>query len=51
MSPTHGSLNKAGRVRDTTPKIPVTNTRKRLIPRVKNRRKYEKMLKDKGRRR
>ena len=39
---THGSLTKAGKVRDSTPNIPSERKRKK-IPRVKNRIKYNKM--------
>jgi ribosomal protein S30 len=37
---THGSLNKAGKVRDQTPKILKSNLKKRSGPLKKNREKY-----------
>ncbi|OYT30689.1 MAG: 30S ribosomal protein S30e [Thermoprotei archaeon] len=37
--PSHGSLNKAGKVRNATPKIP-PQPKKNLIPRRRNRRNY-----------
>ena len=36
----HGSVSKAGKVRQTTPKIPITNKNKSLFPRVNKRRLY-----------
>jgi len=39
--PTHGSLTKAGKVRNQTPKI-VAQPKKRPIPKVKNLRNYTK---------
>ena len=41
--PTHGSLSKAGKVRSQTPKIEARE-RRSLIPRVRNRRAYEKRI-------
>ena len=39
----HGSLTKAGKVRDSTPKIPPTpRSSKRKHPRCRNRKNYEK---------
>ena len=38
----HGSITKAGKVRNTTPKIPVTVKHKKSFPRIRNRRNYEK---------
>lgn len=39
----HGSLTKAGKVRDSTPKIPPTpRSSKRRHPRCRNRKNYEK---------
>ncbi|UCH02053.1 MAG: 30S ribosomal protein S30e [Candidatus Bathyarchaeota archaeon] len=53
--PTHGSLTKAGKVRNQTPKIPPTR-KKNTSPRRRNLRNYQKMITnqrafDKGRRR
>lgn len=39
--PTHGSLSKAGKVRSQTPKVESVR-RRSLIPRIRNRRAYEK---------
>jgi len=36
----HGSTTKAGKVRQTTPKIPITNKNKSLFPRVNKRKLY-----------
>jgi small subunit ribosomal protein S30e len=44
--PTHGSLTKAGKVRNQTPKIASESTRKTMGPRRKNHRNYTKMLAD-----
>jgi len=41
--PTHGSLTKAGKVRNQTPKIE-SQGRKSPIPRIRNRRNYAKLL-------
>jgi small subunit ribosomal protein S30e len=41
--PTHGSLTKAGKVRNQTPKID-SQGRKSPIPRIRNRRNYAKLL-------
>jgi small subunit ribosomal protein S30e len=41
---THGSTTKAGKVRMQTPKIPPTVKHKKLCPRLRNRRKYEKRI-------
>lgn len=41
---THGSTTKAGKVRTTTPKIPRTVKHKKLGPKLKNRRNYEKRI-------
>ena len=37
--PSHGSLTKAGKVRNQTPKIP-PKPKKNLTPRVRNRKEY-----------
>lgn len=52
---THGSISKAGKIRDEVNRSRGTNvtehhTKKHLHPMVANRRKYEKMLKSRGRR-
>jgi len=41
--PTHGSLSKAGKVRSQTPKIE-GRPRRSPVPRVRNRRAYEKRI-------
>lgn len=41
--PTHGSLSKAGKVRSQTPKIE-GRQRRSPIPRVRNRRTFEKRI-------
>ncbi len=41
--PSHGSLNKAGKVRNATPKIPPI-PRKNPFPRRRNRRNYMKRI-------
>jgi small subunit ribosomal protein S30e len=41
--PTHGSLTKAGKVRNQTPQI-ASVTRKKRGPQRKNRRSYQKLL-------
>lgn len=41
--PTHGSLSKAGKVRQATPKLEKTVFHK-TIPRRRNRRNYEKRI-------
>lgn len=41
---THGSTTKAGKVRKQTPQIPTSVKHKKLCPRVRNRRKYEKRV-------
>ncbi|OYT43237.1 30S ribosomal protein S30e [Candidatus Bathyarchaeota archaeon ex4484_40] len=41
--PTHGSLSKAGKVRSQTPKIE-PRPRRKPIPRIRNRRSYEKRV-------
>ena len=41
--PTHGSLTKAGKVRNQTPKI-VPQPKKTIIPKVRNRRNYMKRI-------
>ena len=41
--PTHGSLSKAGKVRNQTPKIEAT-PKKNPIPRRRSRRNYEKRI-------
>ncbi len=41
--PTHGSLTKAGKVRDQTPRIE-SQGRKSQIPRIRNRRNYVKLI-------
>jgi len=46
--PTHGSLTKAGKVRNQTPRL-APRERKSLSPRVRNRLKYEKLMKDERR--
>jgi ribosomal protein S30 len=42
MGGRHGSLSKAGKVRDHTPRMEKTSRRRSKIPRVANRRKFEK---------
>lgn len=42
--PTHGSLTKAGKVRDQTPKIPKTNLSKNTHPRLRNKRNHIKRV-------
>ncbi len=37
---THGSITKAGKVRNVTPQLPKTSTRERKGPRITNRRKF-----------
>ncbi len=37
--PSHGSITKAGKVRNQTPKIP-PKPKRNLVPRVRNRREY-----------
>lgn len=44
--PTHGSLTKAGKVRNQTPKITSDKKRKSLGPRRTNQRNYVRMLAD-----
>ena len=39
MSPTHGSLTKAGKVRESTPNV-TARERHTPIPRVRNKRNY-----------
>jgi SSU ribosomal protein S30E len=41
--PSHGSLTKAGKVRNQTPKIPKKEKHKE-VPRVKNRLEYERRV-------
>jgi len=41
--PTHGSLSKAGKVRDQTPKIPAT-PKKSKMPRIRIRSNYRKRV-------
>ncbi len=41
--PSHGSLTKAGKVRNQTPKIPKKEKHKE-VPRVRNRLEYEKRV-------
>jgi small subunit ribosomal protein S30e len=43
--PTHGSLTKAGKVRNQTPQIPAQE-RSGTIPRKNNKRRYQRMLKE-----
>ena len=48
---THGSIQKAGKVRSSTPKIIPSITKKNLSPKLKNRLKYTKIIvykRDKG---
>jgi len=42
--PTHGSLTKAGKVRQQTPQIPKTKKRRRSFPRKRNRANYRKRI-------
>ena len=42
--PTHGSLTKAGRVRNTTPEVEKTAKPKKTIPRKNNRRRFLKAV-------
>lgn len=46
MPGSHGSLTKAGKVRQLTPKVPRTgvNSRSKKIPRIRNRVLYEKRV-------
>ncbi|MHA1746299.1 MAG: 30S ribosomal protein S30e [Promethearchaeota archaeon] len=46
MPGSHGSLTKAGKVRNLTPKVPRTgvNSRSKKIPRVRNRNLYVKRI-------
>ena len=46
MPGSHGSLTKAGKVRNLTPKVPRTgvNSRSKKIPRVRNRNLYIKRV-------
>ena len=46
MPGSHGSLTKAGKVRNLTPKVPRTgvNARSKKIPRVRNRNLYIKRI-------
>jgi len=37
--PTHGSMTKAGKVRNATPKIP-PKPKRNLVPRIRNRREF-----------
>ena len=39
---THGSITKAGKVRLTTPKVPKTTKRKKLSPKLRNRKNFKK---------
>jgi len=41
--PSHGSLTKAGKVRNATPKMPKKEKHKE-VPRVRNRKEYEKRV-------
>jgi len=41
--PSHGSLTKAGKVREATPKIPA-KPKKNLIPRRRNKRNYKRRI-------
>jgi small subunit ribosomal protein S30e len=41
--PSHGSLTKAGKVRNQTPKIPKKEKHKE-VPRVRNRKEFEKRV-------
>ncbi len=41
---THGSLTKAGKVRNTTPKVPATVKHNKLGPKQRNRRNYMKRI-------
>lgn len=43
MPGSHGSLTKAGKVRSQTPRTP-PRERKKLVPRIRNLRNYEKRL-------
>ncbi len=42
--PTHGALSKAGKVRSQTPVVEKTKTYTSPIPRIKNKRRYYKLL-------
>jgi small subunit ribosomal protein S30e len=42
--PTHGSLTKAGKVRNQTPTIAPQDGKKSTGPRRRNRRKYQRLL-------
>jgi small subunit ribosomal protein S30e len=46
MPGSHGSLTKAGKVRQLTPKVPRTgvNSRSKKIPRIRNKVLYEKRV-------
>jgi len=48
MPGSHGSLTKAGKVRQLTPKVPRTgvNSRSKKIPRIRNQVLYEKFVKN-----
>jgi small subunit ribosomal protein S30e len=46
--PTHGSLTKAGKVRNQTPRIESTKRKKTSGPRMNNHQKYGRMLSDRG---
>lgn len=43
--PTHGSLTKAGKVRNQTPKV-ASNKKKNIGPRRRNHRNYQKFIKN-----
>lgn len=42
--PTHGSLTKAGKVRNQTPKIEPDKKKKNVFPRKRNRANYRKRI-------
>lgn len=42
--PTHGSLTKAGKVRNQTPTIASQDGKKSIGPRRRNRQKYQRLL-------
>ncbi len=46
MPGSHGSITKAGKVRDNTPKVECTgvNSRPKDIPRIRNRKNYKKRV-------
>jgi small subunit ribosomal protein S30e len=46
--PTHGSLTKAGKVRNQTPRIKSTKRKKPSGPRMNNHQKYGRLLSDRG---